>query len=183
VFPASGSMADLAWLNRAPEASAAAALFRCCGCAGWARAVSAARPFATAEALRAAAEQEWEKASREDILEAFSHHPRIGDRESLRARFPATHEWSASEQGMAAGADEPTLDELARANREYEARFGHVFIVCAAGKSASEILSMLRDRLTHSPVEELRIAAGEQMKIMRLRLEKLLCEKPEGATA
>ena len=121
---------------------------------------------------------EWARASREDILEAFSHHPRVGDFEALRARFPATHAWSASEQGAAAQADENTLDDLARANRDYEARFGHIFIVCASMKSASEILSLLRERLGNEPGAELKIAAEEQMKITRLRLEKLLNEKP-----
>jgi len=131
----------------------------------------------------AVAEREWARASREDILEAFSHHPRIGDRESLRARFPATREWSLSEQSALAAADERTLDELARANREYEERFGYIFIVCASGRSASAILSLLSARLVHEPAEELKVAAEEQMKITRLRLEKLLRDEPEGATA
>ena len=170
-------MAGLDWLNAAAPTEAAVALFRCCGCAGWASAVAAARPFRSPEALRSTAEHEWSKASRADILEAFSHHPRIGDRESLRARFPATHAWSASEQSEAAAADDRTLEDLARANREYEERFGHIFIVCASGRTASEILSSLRARLGNDPAEELKIAAGEQMKITRLRLDKLLQEK------
>ena len=170
-------MADLAWLNQAPPREAADALFRCCGCAGWAIAMTAARPFASAEALHASAEAQWARASREDILEAFSHHPRIGDREALRSRFPATHQWSEGEQSAAAAsADERILDELARANREYEARFGHIFIVCATSKTAPEILSLLKARLGNDPETELKIAAGEQMKITRLRLEKLLGE-------
>src|SRR6188768_1724977 len=103
-------MADLAWLNQASPSEAASALFRCCGCAGWAIGMAAARPFASAQALFEAAEEKWSKASREDILEAFSHHPRIGDREALRARFPQTHDWSEGEQSAAATADESVLD-------------------------------------------------------------------------
>ena len=170
-------MADLAWLNQAPQAEAAAALFRCCGCAGWARAVAAARPFASDAALVEVAEREWARASREDVLEAFSHHPRIGDREALKARFPGTHAWSAGEQSAAAAsADESALDALAEANRAYEQKFHHIFIVCATGKAASEILSLVRERLSNDPDAELRIAAGEQMKITKLRLAKLLAE-------
>ena len=169
-------MAGLDWLNAAPQAEAEAALFRCCGCAGWARAVALARPFTSLETLFETAEGEWAKASREDILEAFSHHPRIGDRESLRARFPATHGWSANEQSGAAAADEAVLGELEAGNAEYESRFGHIFIVCATGKTASEMLSLLRERLVNDPGDELRIAASEQMKITRLRLAKLLTE-------
>jgi 2-oxo-4-hydroxy-4-carboxy-5-ureidoimidazoline decarboxylase len=171
-------MAGLDWLNRAASSEAEAALFRCCGCAGWAVQVAAARPFASVEALHQAAEEAWRRASRKDALEAFSHHPRIGDRDSLRARFPGTHAWSAGEQSEAAVADEAVLDALAAANREYEARFGHIFIVCATGKAASEILSLLRARLGNDAAAELKIAAEEQMKITRLRLAKLLAEEP-----
>jgi len=176
-------MADLAWLNQAPPAEAAKALFRCCGCAGWARDVVAARPFASADALFEAAERSWSRASPEDIHEAFSHHPRIGDREAMKARFPATHAWSEGEQSVAATADEQVLDELARANRDYEAKFDHIFIVCASGKTATEMLGLLRARLANDPETELRIAAGEQMKITRLRITKLLAEAGPGVDA
>jgi len=169
-------MADLAWLNQAAPRDAADALFHCCGCAGWAIAMTASRPFGSEAALFAAAEDQWSKASREDILEAFTHHPRIGDRESLRARFPGTHRYSEAEQRAAADADERVLDALARANRDYETRFGHIFIVCASGKTAPEILSLLGKRLGNDPEAELKIAALEQMKITRLRLEKFLRE-------
>jgi len=175
-------MAGLDWLNEATPEEAASALLRCCFSETWARAVAARRPFASPEALQQVAEGEWAMASREEILEAFSHHPRIGDRESLRARFPATHAWSASEQASAAVAEEKVLDDLARGNRDYEARFGHIFIVCASGKSASEMLALLRARLPNDPENELKIAAGEQMKITRLRIDKLLREGVVGAS-
>jgi 2-oxo-4-hydroxy-4-carboxy-5-ureidoimidazoline decarboxylase len=169
-------MAGLESLNAASSAVATAALFRCCGCAGWASAVAAARPFADETALLAACELAWSRASREDILEAFTHHPRIGDRESLRARFPSTSAWAANEQSGAASAAESVLDELEKGNRAYEERFGHIFIVCASGKTADEMLALLRARLGNERDTELRIAAAEQMKITRLRIAKLLEE-------
>ncbi|MEO8359081.1 MAG: 2-oxo-4-hydroxy-4-carboxy-5-ureidoimidazoline decarboxylase [Vicinamibacteria bacterium] len=169
-------MDALAWLNSAPPAEAEAALFRCCGCAGWAHAVVVARPVGSAADLMAAAEREWARASRQDILEAFSHHPRIGDRESLKTRFPLTHGWSNEEQAEASLAAENVLDELAQGNREYEKRFGHIFIVCASGKTAGEMLALLGARLSNEPAFELKVAAGEQMKITRLRIERLLSE-------
>ncbi len=176
-------MAGLDWLNRAAFEDAAAALLRCCGCVRWARAVASARPFGSVEALHRSAEAEWERASREEVLEAFFHHPRIGDRASLRDRFPSTHAWSASEQAEAAVAEEKVLDDLAQGNRDYEARFGHIFIVCASGKTAAEMLALLRARVDNDPEIELKIAALEQMKITRLRLEKLLREHDAAASA
>ncbi len=176
-------MDGLGWLDAAPPEILAPALLRCCGSARWARAMTAARPFRMTAALLARAESEWSKASREDILEAFSHHPRIGDRESLRARFPATHAWAAAEQSGAASADEKVLADLAEGNRVYEARFGHLFIVCASGKTAVEMLALLQARLGNEPETELRIAAGEQAKITRLRLERLLQEMAAGPNA
>ena len=169
-------MAGLDWLNRVSQEEATSALLRCCGCRRWAAAVSDSRPFESADVLHEVAEREWGKATAGEILEAFSHHPRIGDRDSLRARFPATHAWSASEQAGAAAADERVLDELAQGNRDYEARFGHIFIVCASGRTAGEMLTLLQARLGNDPENELKIAAKEQMKITRLRLDKLLSE-------
>ena len=169
-------MAGLDWLNRAESGEATAALLRCCGCVRWAGAMASARPFDSVEALYRVAEREWDCASREEILEAFSHHPRIGDRESLRDRFPKTHAWSASEQAEASLAEETVKDDLAQGNHDYEARFGYIFVVCASGKSAAEMLALLRARVANDPEKELKIAALEQMKITRLRLEKLLRE-------
>ncbi len=171
-------MAGLDSINQASPSEAAGAFFRCCGCAGWAAAVAAERPFASPQALFEAAERAWARASTEDILEAFSHHPRIGDRESLAARFPETHAWSSAEQETASRAASDVLEDLARGNREYEERFGHIFVVCASGKTAAEMLALLRARLPNDPSAELAIAAAEQMKITRLRIEKLLAEKP-----
>lgn len=172
------------------EPAALAAFLRCCGSRRWAEAMVSGRPYRDRSALQAAAERAFVPLGREDWLEAFSHHPRIGDRGALAARFTPTpaHDaadfraraaaWSASEQSAVAGAGDDVLDALLQANRDYEARFGHIFIVCATGKSASEMLALLRERLPNGPEAELEIAAAEQRKITAIRLEKLLREGP-----
>jgi len=166
----------LASLNTAPDAQAAEALVRCCGSRAWVDAMLAARPFASREALHAEAARAWGSLGPADWREAFAHHPRIGDVAALRAKFAATAVWAGGEQAGAAAADEATLQALAEGNREYESRFGHIFIVCATGRGAGEMLALLRERMAHDPADELRIAVGEQMKITHLRLDKLLEE-------
>ena len=161
-------------LNRLGPAAAAAAFERCCGARAWVEGMCAARPFRDREALVEAAERHGRSLGPEDWREAFTHHPRIGDVEALRRRFAATAAWAAAEQRGAATASEATLAALAEGNRDYEARFGYIFIVFATGKSADEMLGLLRARLANDPAHELTIAAEEQMKITRIRLEKLL---------
>jgi 2-oxo-4-hydroxy-4-carboxy-5-ureidoimidazoline decarboxylase len=160
-------------LNALPPDDARATLLRCCGSRRWADAMLAHRPFASSDDLLRAADEVWAGLDRADWLEAFAAHPRIGDLEGLKKKFAATAAWSAGEQAGVAGADEEVLRELAAGNRQYEERFGHIFIVCATGKTAAEMLHLLRDRMPNSPEEELRVAAAEQAKITRLRLEKL----------
>jgi 2-oxo-4-hydroxy-4-carboxy-5-ureidoimidazoline decarboxylase len=157
----------------APDA-AAAELLRCCGSSRWVAALVARRPFADPAALHAAAEEVWWSLGEPDWREAFAHHPKIGDRDALRARFASTAAWAAEEQKGAGEAGEEVLTALAEGNRSYEERFGYIFIVCATGKTAPEMLSLLRARLPHSPADEIRVAAAEQAKITRLRLDKLL---------
>jgi 2-oxo-4-hydroxy-4-carboxy-5-ureidoimidazoline decarboxylase len=157
----------------APEA-ARAALRRCCGSSRWVEAMIAARPFGAESALRTAAARAFAPLEREDWLEAFAHHPRIGDRAALEARFASTRSWSAAEQAAVGSAGQDVLDALAAANRAYEERFGYVFIVCATGKSPAEMLALARARLDNDPESELHIAAAEQRRITELRLSKLL---------
>lgn len=133
----------------------------------------AARPFDNDQALHECARRVWWALELGDWLEAFAAHPRIGDLEAVRARYGRSAEWSAGEQSGAASADEETLQELMRSNADYERRFGHRFIVCATGKSASEMLEILRQRLGNPPDQELRAAAKEQLAITELRLDKL----------
>jgi len=161
-------------LNRADAATAQSELERCCGSARWVEQMLAARPFASKAALFSAAEQLWHKLGREDWLEAFSHHPKIGDIDSLRAKFASTKQWAEGEQKGVQEASQEVLEALARGNKEYEARFGYIFIVCATGKSAAEMLTVLEERLTNAAEHEVKIAMLEQAKITRIRLEKLL---------
>lgn len=140
----------------------------------------ARRPFGTEEALLQAARDVWFGLSNADWKEAFSHHPKIGDRESLRHRFAATRHLSEREQAGVEAASDEVLTALANANRDYENTFGHIFIVCAAGRTADEILGMLRDRMENDPHIEIRIAAEEQAKITDLRLRALGAQSPPG---
>ena len=166
-------MDELARLNDRPAAEAGAALLRCCGSLRWVEALLASRPFADASTLYATSDAAWWTLEPADWREAFAHHPRIGERD-LRDRFTSTEQWATSEQASARGAPEELLTALAEGNQAYEERFGYIFIVCATGKSAEEMLALLLERLAHPPQDEIRIAAGEQAKITRLRLEKLL---------
>ena len=122
------------------------------------------------------AEDEWYKCSPEDWKEAFSHHPKIGDIDSLKKKFASTANWAMGEQSGTSTASEETIKALAKGNKEYEGKFGYIFIVCATGKSADEMLAILNSRLPNDPKKEIEIAADEQNKITRLRLEKLLDE-------
>ena len=160
-------------INLWTNAEAQAAFLRCCGAPRWAEQLAACRPFLREDDLVDAAERIWHALGRDDWLQAFAAHPRIGDVDALRTKFSSTAACSTAEQaGLAAAADSVLLS-LAEGNRRYEKKFGYIFIVCAAGKTASEMLAMLQQRLTNDPEKELPIAAGEQARITRLRLQKL----------
>lgn len=161
-------------LNRLPVEAAEAELLQCCGSARWARGVAARRPFPDISALLGAADDVWWALEGADWLEAFRAHPRIGERKAPAPGTDRGARWSEQEQAGARAADAAVLVELERSNREYEARFGHIFLICATGKSAAEMLAQLRERLGNDAARELRVAAGEQCKITRIRLEKLL---------
>ena len=145
----------------------------CCGSTRWVERMVALRPFGTTDVLLSAARREWFALTPEDWKEAFTHHPKIGDREALRARFPATHQLSEREQAGMAAASDQIIEALAQGNAAYERRFGYIFIICATGKSAGEMLNLLTARLQNDPVIEVRIAAEEQAKITELRLKQL----------
>jgi 2-oxo-4-hydroxy-4-carboxy-5-ureidoimidazoline decarboxylase len=138
------------------------------------QALLAARPYASSPELFALAEHVWQSLGADDYLEAFSHHPQIGeDLSALRQRFAGTATLSAREQAGVAEADEAVLLALREGNRAYRERFGFIFIVCASGKSAREMLTLLEARIENDREAELRIAAAEQAKITRIRLEGL----------
>jgi allantoicase len=160
--------------NESPAALAASFL-RCCGASRWAAAMVADRPYKSRTHLFGHAEDVWWHLEDRDWHEAFSTHPRIGAAPAtFRVRLgESTDDWAKAEQAGTAGADEQTLEGLAEGNRAYEAKFGHVFLICATGLSAAEMLAALERRLGNDAATELRNAAGEQVKITRLRLLKL----------
>lgn len=172
------TQATIDWLNNLDHAAAVDVFTRCCGARGWCEAVAHSRPFADPPGLSDASAAAFDALTRDDWLEAFASHPRIGDFESLKMRYAGNREWSAGEQAGAAAADDRVLRRLADGNAAYERRFGHLFIVCATGKSAAEMLALLEARMGNDPEAELRIAAAEQSKITALRLAKL--EPTEG---
>ena len=161
-------------LDTLSDARAQELLRACCGASAWVSAMLARRPFRTREALLESGDQVWSQLAPPDWLEAFAHHPRLGERQAAAAVAPVARAWSAAEQAGTAAATAGMSAALAAANRAYEARFGFIFIVCATGMSASEMLAALEQRLTNDPEAERRIAAEEQRKITRRRLEKLV---------
>ena len=158
-------------LNALDEESAARQFLRCCGSSRWARRMAAARPFASADAMALEADAVWAALQRDDWLEAFAAHPKIG---AGGAGGEETGRWSDQEQAGVASAAEATRRRLAEANREYQARFGYIFIVCATGRTAGEMLDILERRLKNDGAGEIQVAAEEQRRITRLRLARLL---------
>ncbi|HLE37452.1 MAG TPA: 2-oxo-4-hydroxy-4-carboxy-5-ureidoimidazoline decarboxylase, partial [Candidatus Acidoferrales bacterium] len=140
----------------------------------WVRGMLDALPFAGLPQFFQKAEQFFVELRREDWLEAFRHHPRIGEKKAAEAQSAQAQSWSKQEQAGVQGATAETQAALAEANCAYEARFGYIFLVCATGKTSDEMLALLRNRLQNDAEKEFHIAAGEQQKITRLRLEKLL---------
>jgi len=160
--------------NRQPRQRALRALLDCCGSKKWAQEVASNGPFTSEAELYEFADKTWAALPREDWLEAFLHHPPIGGTRAKAKQSAAASRWSAKEQSAAEKADPEVLQALAAQNQAYADKFGYVFLICATGKSSEEILNALRQRLPNEPAAELRIAAEEQRKITRLRLEKLL---------
>jgi OHCU decarboxylase len=140
----------------------------------------ARRPFASRVALLETSDTVCAKLSNDQWLAAFAHHPRIGEQRAAAAVSDAARQWSEGEQRDATGGDEMLQNQLREAQRRYEMRFGYIFIISASGRSASEIMSELQSRLQNDPDRELRIAAEEQRRIARLRLEKLVGSDEES---
>jgi 2-oxo-4-hydroxy-4-carboxy-5-ureidoimidazoline decarboxylase len=150
-----------------------ALLHQCCGSVNWVNKILEALPAEDLVDLLEIAEEQWYACHEEDWREAFSQHPKIGDINSLKEKFASTAHWAEGEQAAVQQASEQTLQELAAANDAYEQRFGYIFIVCATGKSADEMLQLLNQRLYNNPEVEIQIAMEEQLKITKLRIEKL----------
>lgn len=163
-------MIDLATFDLLGAAEAESTLLACCASPRWAATVAARRPFPDLDALLAAADDVWWSLDGSEWLAAFAAHPRIGER-------PPGHgtaaRWSTGEQSRAAASPPEVQAAIAEGNRRYEERFGHVFLIAAAGRTGEEILAELERRLGNEPASELREAAGEQAKIMRMRVERM----------
>jgi OHCU decarboxylase len=164
----------LGWFNRLPEEQAGEELLAVCHSRRWAERVAAGRPYADLAALERAADAAWTALGPDDWREAFAAHPRIGESGGGSAA------WSAQEQAGVGGAGEDVRAALAEGNAEYERRFGHVYLVAAAGRSGPEILADLRSRLGNDPATELAVAAEQHRRITRLRLGKLLAAREDA---
>jgi len=160
--------------NALPRYRAEGELMKCCGSAAWARTMGSRRPFVSFDRLLKAASEVWWRLDQADWMEAFRAHPQIGERKGAVQTPKQFHVWSAHEQSGMDRAGVAVASALEERNREYLAKFGYIFIVCATGRSADEMLAILQSRLLNPPDEEIRVAAAEQNKITCLRLEKLL---------
>lgn len=161
-------------LNALSPEQAGTELLTCCASREWAQRMADRRPFRDTPELLNAADAIWWSLDPEDWLEAFRSHPRIGERKAEAAQTDREKQWSKREQAGVDDAVDATREALAEGNRAYEARFGHIYLVCATGKGAEELLTILSQRLANEPETEIRVAAEEQRKITRLRLGKLL---------
>ena len=161
-------------LNGLDSSEAAAQFNLCCGATNWIKIMNQSRPFQNKNEVYQQAESIWFSLSSEDWLEAFTHHPKIGDIDSLRKKFHNTKSISKNEQSGVNNATESTLKNLAESNQLYEDKFGFIFIVCATGKSSDEMLALIKMRLNNNAKIEMQNAAKEQNKITQLRLKTLL---------
>jgi OHCU decarboxylase len=154
-------------IDRAAPDEARRLLARACGSAQWVDRMLARRPFGSRDAVLSAADQEWHALAEDDWREAFTHHPKIGDRESVA---PAIRDPRALRPRTMRRRRRRMASTRSRGNRDYERKFGYIFIVCAAGRSAGEMLATLTARLANDPAREIRVAAAEQATITALRL-------------
>ena len=151
-----------------------------CAAKNWVSRMVEARPYYSLARIETQAKLAWKACNNDDILEAFTAHPMIGDVDSLRAKFANTKAIASGEQSGTAQASEETLLALKKANEDYLKKHGFIFIICATGLSADTMLNALLARLPNSTDEEITIAAGEQLKITLLRLNKALTEEEKS---
>lgn len=161
-------------INNATVAQASLLLENCCCAPNWVESMLNARPFADAAALLEASKSSFLALTEADFLNAFKGHPQIGDLDTLIAKYAATSESASDEQSGMSVAEKSQLTEMHTLNQQYLQKFGFIFIVCASGKSAQQMLQIIKNRISNARPEELNIAAAEQIKITHLRLEKLL---------
>ncbi len=159
--------------NLSPE-QAIEAFMQCNTSERWCKNMERSRPFTDVESLKKQADKHWGKSKEEDLLQAFEGHPEIGDISTLCEKYCNTEKLAGHEQSGVNSATENTLQLLAQGNKDYKEKFGFIFIICASGKNADEMLTLLLERLPNSRKQELENAAEEQRKIMHIRLGKLL---------
>ncbi|MGB1262130.1 MAG: 2-oxo-4-hydroxy-4-carboxy-5-ureidoimidazoline decarboxylase [Cognaticolwellia sp.] len=165
---------NLAQLNTLTVDEARQCFMQCCTSSAWVDAMVRARPFADQQAIMVTADSIWHNLTKADYLQAFAGHPQIGNLDSLHAKYANTKVLASGEQSAVKQATAEVIAALAQSNADYLAKFGFIFIVCATGKSAAQMLALLQARLPNKPATELTNAAEEQRKIFHLRLEKLL---------
>lgn len=163
--------------------AASEAILPCCGSRAWAHGLAARRPLGTLPELLAASDAAWWSLPEADWREAFDSHPRIGEQQAVRHATDASLAWSAGEQPAAELSDADAKTKLAEGNRAYEAKFGRIFIVCATGKTAQEMLAILSRRVHNTPEAELQEAAEQQREITHIRLRKWLAAHEEARPA
>ena len=161
------------WHTLSPQ-EAAVEILSCCGSTAWAAQMSAQRPYTDQQSLFTTADAVWQQLPEADWLEAFRSHPRIGEKHAQSKVTAASAAWSSSEQSQMKEADAAILLRMQKGHREYEERFGRIFIVCASQKQPAEMLALLEHRLHNDPATELLESAGQQQQIMQLRLRKWL---------
>jgi 2-oxo-4-hydroxy-4-carboxy-5-ureidoimidazoline decarboxylase len=166
----------LARWNRLPAEAAWQEILPCCGSKAWAEGMVSRRPLLGNATLLAVSDETWRGLAESQWMEAFRSHPRIGESGAQQSAGTQAAAWSAQEQGRVVAASEAVRIALAEANREYERRFGHIFIVCARGKSGPEILEILRRRLQNDRKTELGEAAEQQRQIIQIRLQEWLSQ-------
>ncbi len=164
----------LAGLNALPQTEAAEQLRACCGSSRWVEAMVARRPFASVDDLVTAADEAWRATGPADWDEAVAHHPRIGEHRAAVRVSAVAESWSAGEQGKVATGGAADRAALAKASEAYERKFGRIYLVCAAGRSAEQLLADISARLWNDPERERAVAAEEQRKITQLRLKTLI---------
>ncbi len=176
VTPQGREANGLRYLNSLPKADAVKALQACCGSSAWSATMASSRPFASLDAAKKKGHEIWSSLTKADYDEAFRAHPRIGEKKAEATQSAEAKKWSAGEQSKLSEADATVLAALKKANEDYEKKFGRIYIVCATGKTAKEMLEIAQTRLSNDADSELAQAAGEQGKITDLRLEKLILQ-------
>lgn len=161
-------------LNLIDEASLKEGLFKCCGSSNWVEKMLRQKPFTNAQDLEEKAKICWKQCSEADFLEAFTHHPKIGDLKSLESKFNSTKNWAEKEQQSVKNTPLEVLEALRDLNEAYFEKFGFIFIIYASDKSASQMLDALKERIKNTRQQEINNSAIEQEKITILRLQKLL---------